>query len=280
MVALDQNIRPKFAPWSGSFSFAEAEQWAAFSGDYNPIHFEMARARSFGSDRLIVHGMVALMPFRVLIHDHFPQQLTSDGWWRMKAMFRKPVPQDTPLAVEHRIVGEGARYAMISVPSASDLIRVRYERHSPALDGAGHSLVEVPDERIAAFINAYGENLPAWMVADAAVFAGVVSSETDPIWDIVRREADRAWGEQAAPPMVVHAWHSVWHRCDAFVTGPPSALIGNNLSFSVESIGVDLVEDPQRQSMNCRIPLQIWLAGERIMIVEISLIIIKTSAGL
>lgn len=39
------------------YTLADARQWAAFSGDDNPIHFDLAAARAMGDGRLSVHGM-------------------------------------------------------------------------------------------------------------------------------------------------------------------------------------------------------------------------------
>ena len=43
------------------YTLADAQQWAAFSGDENPIHFDYAAARAMGAGQLSVHGMRALL---------------------------------------------------------------------------------------------------------------------------------------------------------------------------------------------------------------------------
>ena len=43
------------------YTLADAQQWAAFSGDENPIHFDLAAARQMGAGQLSVHGMRALL---------------------------------------------------------------------------------------------------------------------------------------------------------------------------------------------------------------------------
>jgi hypothetical protein len=160
------------------------------------------------------------------------------------------------------------------------MIRVHYGAQTPPPRDADYPLAAVPSDRIRDFLGAYGDSLPAWMVADAAVFAGLIRSETDPIWDIVRRAADNAWGPQEEPPMVVHAWHQVWFRAGTAMSGPARALLDGKLTFSVGAIDVDLVEDPKRDSMNCRIPLAVSFSGERVMTVETSLIVIRATGAL
>ena len=43
------------------FGHAHIESWARFSGDFNPIHFDLEKARLAGSPAIIVHGMLPLL---------------------------------------------------------------------------------------------------------------------------------------------------------------------------------------------------------------------------
>ena len=45
---------------SVQYTLADANRWAEFSGDYNPIHFDLEQARLRG-EGLRVHGMRALL---------------------------------------------------------------------------------------------------------------------------------------------------------------------------------------------------------------------------
>jgi len=38
------------------YTLADAQQWAAFSGDENPIHFDLAAARQMGAGQLSVRS--------------------------------------------------------------------------------------------------------------------------------------------------------------------------------------------------------------------------------
>ena len=81
------------------FSKFDAEQWAVFSGDYNPIHFDLNEARKLGMGKLIIHGMLAAMPVKSNISKQTPVQ-NEGGWLRFKTLFCKPIPQDSPMIVE------------------------------------------------------------------------------------------------------------------------------------------------------------------------------------
>lgn len=46
------------------YTLQDAERWAAFSGDHNPIHFDRTQAARLGSDELSVHGMRAMLDLK------------------------------------------------------------------------------------------------------------------------------------------------------------------------------------------------------------------------
>lgn len=46
------------------YQMRDAEQWAAFSGDKNPIHFSLAAARQLGLDALCIHGMRVMLDIK------------------------------------------------------------------------------------------------------------------------------------------------------------------------------------------------------------------------
>lgn len=46
------------------YTLRDAEAWAAFSGDYNPIHFDLHHAHKHGMEQLCVHGMRAMLDIK------------------------------------------------------------------------------------------------------------------------------------------------------------------------------------------------------------------------
>ena len=62
------------------YTLRDAERWAAFSGDRNPIHFDAAEARRLGLDGLCVHGMRALLDVKAGLSQALEKHtLWSDG---------------------------------------------------------------------------------------------------------------------------------------------------------------------------------------------------------
>ena len=47
-----------------TFGLPEVQEWARFSDDFNPIHFDSQYAKGAGLDGLVVHGMLALLPVK------------------------------------------------------------------------------------------------------------------------------------------------------------------------------------------------------------------------
>ena len=68
-----------------AFCRRDVENWAAFSGDYNPIHFDLERVRKLGLEQLVVHGMLGIMPVKndteaLSLMNDSPFGLTASLW--------------------------------------------------------------------------------------------------------------------------------------------------------------------------------------------------------
>ena len=72
----------------------DAEQWAAFSGDYNPIHFDLQWARKLGSERLTVHGMRAMLDMKQALSEALRPASSDVHFFRFSARLRQPVRCD------------------------------------------------------------------------------------------------------------------------------------------------------------------------------------------
>lgn len=76
------------------------QDWAAFSGDRNPVHFDADLAwQLLGTERTIAHGMLAMLPLKNAMARALP---TTDGadCWRWEALLRRPVLCDTAYTVQ------------------------------------------------------------------------------------------------------------------------------------------------------------------------------------
>jgi hypothetical protein len=92
------------------YTLADAQQWAAFSGDDNPIHFDLAVAREMGGGQLSVHGMRALLDVKRDVQSRLAYPASSPGHYiKCLVRLRRPLWCDTdwllmPGTVKNRIL--------------------------------------------------------------------------------------------------------------------------------------------------------------------------------
>lgn len=78
------------------YTLTDAQQWAAFSGDDNPIHFSLTAARAMGGDQLSVHGMRALLDVKHDAQQRLPSPLPSaERYLKCLVRLRRPLWCDT-----------------------------------------------------------------------------------------------------------------------------------------------------------------------------------------
>ncbi|HID3972991.1 protein dehydratase [Enterobacter cloacae] len=73
------------------YSQQDARLWAAFSGDYNPVHFDKAWVKSQGGSRLSVHGMRALLDVKRFISP----EVRCSSFLKCTVRLRRPLWRDT-----------------------------------------------------------------------------------------------------------------------------------------------------------------------------------------
>ncbi|STS99408.1 MaoC like domain [Klebsiella michiganensis] len=77
---------------AAALHLADAQQWAAFSGDENPIHFDLAAARQMGAGQLSVHGMRALLDVK---RDAHSRLYRPERYVKCQVRLRRPIWCDT-----------------------------------------------------------------------------------------------------------------------------------------------------------------------------------------
>ncbi|CAB9495206.1 MaoC/PaaZ C-terminal domain-containing protein [Alteromonas macleodii] len=81
------------------FSNHDIEKWAVFSGDRNPIHFDLDAALKIGVDGIVTHGMLVLLPIKKKMWSLIGDE--NGGWIEFKGLLKRPVVIDS--AVELNI---------------------------------------------------------------------------------------------------------------------------------------------------------------------------------
>lgn len=84
-----------------NFNKKSLEEWANFSGDFNPIHFDENKARQIGLNNLAVHGMLAMLPLKQYTADSFIKG-QSDGFvWRSSLRYPLDIDKDYQLLLKN-----------------------------------------------------------------------------------------------------------------------------------------------------------------------------------
>ncbi|CNI75711.1 MULTISPECIES: MaoC/PaaZ C-terminal domain-containing protein [Yersinia] len=83
-----------------NYSLSDAERWAAFSGDYNPIHFDLRHAQHLGQEQLTVHGMRAMLDIKYQLSTALLSAVPDADFLRFTARLRQPVLCHTPYQLQ------------------------------------------------------------------------------------------------------------------------------------------------------------------------------------
>lgn len=166
------------------YSLSDAERWAAFSGDYNPIHFDAAEARRLGLTGLCVHGMRAMLDMKlVLTTSQEKHGLTADGLM-FTSRLREPVLCDTPyqLPVRETLRDDGVqlsaslRHAQTQQASISSKLTstkaLVLSPHTPGNTLAAQELATLHTQ----FLAVGSPVVPAWSFLDAVLFRQMVNA--------------------------------------------------------------------------------------------------------
>ncbi|HEX4420082.1 MAG TPA: MaoC/PaaZ C-terminal domain-containing protein [Kofleriaceae bacterium] len=118
------------------YSSNDIANWAQFSGDYNPIHFDAAASKRFGHASVVVHGMIAVLQALESVLGGLREIPGSQEWTTVTQRLRIPIYPGEQLKL-----GPGARgpqrLALRSEASVKVQVDVEtsdtYETEVPAL---------------------------------------------------------------------------------------------------------------------------------------------------
>ena len=193
-----------------TFDLPAVRRWAEFSGDFNPIHFDLAHARKAGMDKLIVHGMLALMPIKQMLSQRSVMGAVNDAvndvvgdvvsdtvsdtasahpsWIKFKAAFRHPLAHDSDHVLITHASGKKISFQLTSHNGGSS--HIESESHTSRIEnfrGVFNLADALPDDipptpptahcfdiaaqQLVSFVQTYPEITSTWVALDAVVFA-------------------------------------------------------------------------------------------------------------
>ena len=204
------------------FNRSDAERWAAFSGDFNPIHFDLDAARALGTDHLIVHGMLALLHAKAAL---WGASAPRQGWVQMRNLFRTPMPQEQTVRVLERAGG----YRVCPADGEVEYMRgslkpLAQAPVSPSAPAMARWIVE--PRLLDAFHAAYPGLTPPWLAVEAAVFAVFMRTQLEAVFASAAGQVGQRRIDQARTHIVVHssqttAFDAAFFADPAGVAAPP-----------------------------------------------------------
>ncbi|HEI6965324.1 TPA: hypothetical protein SK282_001950 [Yersinia enterocolitica] len=85
-----------------NYTVNDAERWAKFSGDYNPIHFDLRHAQHLGQEQLTVHGMRAMLDIKYQLSAALLSAMPKADFLRFNVRLRQPVLCQTAYQLQLR----------------------------------------------------------------------------------------------------------------------------------------------------------------------------------
>lgn len=160
------------------YTMKDANDWAEFSGDYNPIHFDLAWVQARGGNHLSVHGMRALLDVKHFSSQQF-LQATFEADQAIKCVIRIRYPLwnnvKYPLVAGNKlgssaILMTGGQKCITCNLSSTDrtaLIQTQDTQYICANDVLNMQKT----------FNSRFSKLPLWIFLDAIVFKHLIENE-------------------------------------------------------------------------------------------------------
>jgi acyl dehydratase len=207
------------------FGTGEIRQWAEFSGDRNPIHFDPAHAQRIGAPGVVVHGMLVLLA----VKNHAGQAMaaaadSSSGWWLFRSRLRHPVIAGDPVRIDTRPQGQGLAFTITAVGQERKIITGALVTHdAPGQDDSRWLRIELPgaaiSERAAELGTAFPWITESWVILDALLFSEFLRTGMRGI--LAAHGMDLVSGTSAGSAFVVQTAHEVAFDRDVFSGAQP-----------------------------------------------------------
>ncbi len=108
-----------------TYTVQDAEAWAAFSGDYNPIHFDLQQARRIGVAQLSVHGMRAMLDMKRHLSTALLATAPDQDGCTFRARLRQPVLCQTSYQLQIASKGSSVTGALLDSTTQERCLAVR-----------------------------------------------------------------------------------------------------------------------------------------------------------
>lgn len=264
-----------------TYNLQDARQWAAFSGDFNPIHFDMEAAGKLGISGLCVHGMRAMLDIKAGLGARLTDTLPHSRGFVFSSRMREPVICDR--AYELQIVAS-TRDAQLQLSSVlRDLATGR--------NGISSKLAMAPSPQLmpvsnvyhlssdtmkalrAAFAAVNNGNIQPWSFLDAVLFQQLLNAPAtlDTVRDILPElffdNPALSLGDIFTQVQVVQTHHET-HFCRRLIVTDLSAHLSHALEYAI--LPTLMMGDKQSGLILCA-RLQAWRGEIPLLTVAVTL---------
>jgi len=166
------------------YQLQDAEQWAAFSGDNNPIHFSLQAAHQLGLNALCIHGMRAMLDIKAALSAQAQSALPQEQSLLFSCRLDKPVYyqrayqfKNEQMLLNHR---RQVRSTLWDEVNQEHCVQGKLAAVPAILPNISGENGQISGEEMAASFEALsamtGQSLSLWNALDALLFRQLIHS--------------------------------------------------------------------------------------------------------
>ena len=264
-----------------SFESAALKNWARFSGDFNPIHFDDNVAElAVGRGGVVIHGMLAMLTIKSL---HDDSDGDGEDWLQWHAMLRKAMPLRDTYMLESKPAprGGGVRFKLIGKSDAEAKITGSFASTSPPpreLSACDRLEVDVAAAKaeLAEFMKLFPTASAAWIAFDAFVFARYIKyhAATGFQDDLRKHFGSELNADLSSGKLVTMQTHHTDHYARS-MRRPVTAIEIARIEYGIVKTDELLSND----SLFATVNIPIWINSVLVQVVQIGLMARKMSSA-
>ncbi|MCX8700098.1 hypothetical protein J3U11_03320 [Gilliamella sp. B2840] len=262
------------------FNKNSLKEWANFSSDYNPIHFEELKARLIGLDNLAVHGMLAMLPLKQHTTSLFMKQQQEGYVWY--SSLRAPLDVDKEYQLSLKNTDSKLSFALqdINLTKKYFIGRVQKNRFEKTMQNYDFSETQkfnisfaLMKQKLQEFQTIFPRISLLWIYFDALIFSLFISKHATPLctgkFKSFMEGQEQFIGDKV---MFLHTNHQV------FVSPHISH---QNLEKLPETVEYDVIINEttfHEESLLISFVIPVWIMNEISLIITMNIMGIKTNS--
>jgi hypothetical protein len=158
------------------FNSTDIENWARFSGDRNPIHFDIKAAERLGVSKIIVHGMLVLLEVKHQVA--IDERSNGNDWIQFRALLKKPILKDETAFMQVKDKGKKQRFSVSSNDASNYVMGFFWSVPSEIWDSAEETYTLAPrkvNDNYEYFYRTFNKQYSTWIWLDGLIFGHFIS---------------------------------------------------------------------------------------------------------